>query len=674
MILPTQKSWSVAHGQDGFADIVRTRNMDFDRKGIIKLAKQPIVIYSNTQDADFGVVKSIVNYYNDSSGATEVYVVTSGNVFLVNTATGAITEQTNTNSPDILGTASDALAYDGSIYVSAGTTLTEYLPGTGWGVSPAVTGLSAFGPHPLCVFENRQTLCIGDAFSVWQSTAGTETKDSANSLTLPGDYVVTWMRWRGNNLYIGTRSISGGPAMMFIWNGSGTSAQAGYPINGEWIYSGCVYNDTMVVLSSTGQLLRFNGGGFTEIAHFPVYETTHSWNKRSASFNSTVGRCENRGMVAEGDIIYINIDGSVQGNPEQTYLPNQPSGLWVYDPNVGLYHKSGHVYQQYATLTITALASNTLTVGTHSLETGDQIRAVSVSNITGLTAARDYFAVRVSTTTIKLALSQSDAYAGRTLTLSGSPSGDTLAANRTNLGAVSTVIPGAIGLVINANINTPFFGEGLLFSGTAQNNANTAIKSLMALGVGRNVGHFVTSQLSAGGVKTVFQKLYLNLKSLFLDTDSIVIKYRKVNKLGLPSPFRLSDTGLATWVDGSTFTVLTTAKDFKSASVGDEIEFIEGAAAGRTAHITSIDSSTSTYSVIIDEVMPNITVGDTSDFVVDNWTKLATITNTKESIVDGFAEVPVGQKGSWIQFKVELRGKNVPVDKLSIITTADKPT
>lgn len=656
--------WRVAHGMDGFVDIVNTKNMDFDTQGSATLAQQPVVIYTNGDDSNFGVIQAIVLLNS------VYYIVTIGNVFSYTPGSGAFSEQTITGM-STHSAYTDAVSYLGTLAVS-GATVVESYNGSAW--TSRISGLTTAVPHPMCVFENRQTLCVASANVVTQTTAGTWTDDASNRLTLPSDYTITWMRWRGNNLYIGTRNTSGGSAKLFIWNGSGTQASQGYATACEWIYSGVAYQDTMVVLTSTGQLLRFNGGGFDEIAHFPVYETNLSWSIGAAA-SSTTGRCTNRGMVASGSRIYLNIDGGIQDGLEGypgKYLHTQPSGLWVYDPGIGLYHRAGSNYTKYQTLTITALNSSGLTVGTHNLETGDEIQALSVSNITGLTTGRDYFVIRESATIIKLAFNPGDAFAGRNIVLSGTPSGDTLNAPRLECGSTSNTLPGAVA-IYSQIVSQKFFGTDLLFGATVNNAANTAIKTLMSFGVGRNVGSIVTSELGSVGIRDSFQKIYLAIKGLVQDNDEVRIKVRKVDVPGLPNAIRYSNSGLATWTSDTVFTVLTTTKDFRSASVGDEVEIVEGAGSGYTAHITDINSATTTYTVTLDEAIPGITAGNTSDVIVQNWKKLGTIDNTTDSINEDYAGLPVEEKGSWVQFKLELRGRGLSINKTSVVTSTDKP-
>lgn len=663
-ILPSQNGkYRVAHGRNGFADIVRTRNLDFRSIGNINVAQSPVVLYTNGDNANFSSVQSIV------ADSTYYYVITSNRCYSLVADTLVFAELTTTNMPT-MGVWSDAVAFNSEVVASGSNSISGYAS-SAW-TNHSITTSSSY-PHPLCVFINRNELAIGDGNTV--KTYNTS-YSLQNTLTIPAQFTVTWMRWMLGDLYIGTRNTAGGDAMMFRWNGTGTSAQQGYSIKGDWIYSGTVFQDTIVVLASSGQLLRFNGGGFTEVAHFPIYETQFSW-VSSASATSLNGKCPNRSMLAGGDIIYINIDGSIggQGNAGYpgAYLHDQPSGLWIYDPQIGLYHTAGYPYTKYNTLTISSAQSGYLNFASaHLLETGDEIRAASVSNITGLTTGRDYFAIKVDTTTIQLAFSPADAYAGRNISFSGTVSGDTINVSRTNRGGVSSTLPGAM-CRFSRNETQPFFGSRIFFGGQAINNANTNVKSLMSFGRGRNVGNFITSQFPSSQATDFFKKLYINVDKLYLDSQSIHIKYRTADKPGLPTPIRYSDTGLATWTSTTTFTVNTLTKNFQAAAVGDEIEITEGAGAGYTAHITAINTDSTTYTVTIDEAIPNISAADTSEVMVDNWKSLPTIGNTSEDIEKGIASVLADSTGVWIQFKIEIRGQNTPISRIASVSSVAKP-
>lgn len=684
--LPSQNKWNVSTASDLFGDIVRSRNIDLSEMGKVRLARKACAIFtdngavSTTGDADFDKPFAIVGNKESGAGTTNyIYVFTSGSSdrhfrFTISETAVNTTQITATGAPTIADT-SDAISFEGEMVVS-GTDHLRRLADTGtpaWS-STDITDFSLTSgvPHPLCRFENRRTFIVGNGSSVQQSDVAAFTEDESNLLTLPDEFIVTSMRWRGNRAGIGTRNIGGGNAMFFLWSGSGTSAESGWPVDADWIYSVCEYGNSWAVLTSAGQLLRFNGGGFDVLANFPVYYTPYSWTEAGAGAN-TLGKAINRSMFAVGDTIYITI----QGEPTGIGAPDvykQPGGLWIFDPEVGLYHRAGFVTEPYRVLAISSLASSEFTFASaHNLSNGDPVYAFSVSNIAALVAGKVYYAIVVSSTSIKLAFSPIDAEEGRFITCSGVISGDSLAAETLDaLGNVWSVEPGAV-YGFGASQPTRMLGTEILFCGASEDPVGSEIHSMMSLGSGRNVGNFITPRIYAENAMDTFRKIISNIEGLNLDTDKVVIKYRTKERPGVPTPQAVATSGYATWVDTTNFDVDTTAKDVKSAQVGDEVEIMMGAGAGYSAHITAINDATSTYRYTVDETIPEIAASDKSDVQIDNWTKLAVITKDNTTYDQGFIDTALGKSNGWIQFKVELRGRDVAVNMLRIANGEHKP-
>ena len=91
-----------------------------------------------------------------------------------------------------------------------------------------------------------------------------------------------------------------------------------------------------------------------------------------------------------------------------------------------------------------------------------------------------------------------------------------------------------------------------------------------------------------------------------------------------------------------------------------------GAGGGYTAHITviTVDSATQ-WTITIDETMPDVTAAETTNILIDNWTKLATISTTDDAkaAYEGLKKLAVGgedsdsvNKAKWIELKFEMRG------------------
>lgn len=660
--LPSQKtrSWRVAHGRDNDAELINTRNLNFDRQGYLKIANAAIALYTTTDDASFGMPLSI---FCDGS---LYYVVTSAAVFT--TSNGQAFTKLAAITPSLAG---DGLYFNGLPHVVNATGLQTYAAGS-W-TDRSLSFSSSF-PHPMCVFESLVQLCIANGNTV---LAYNTSYSLQTTLTLPAEYIVTWMKWRQNRLFIGTRNITGNNTKMFIWNGTTTSAQEGYNVQADWIYSGEEFQSSICVVTSAGQLLRFNGGGFSELEHFPVYETPYSW-VSTASPASAIGKIASRGMMAHGNVLYINIDGSLTRNGVDypgNFLPTMPSGLWEYDPKIGMYHKAGYVYTKYQTLTPTVITGNVLTfAAAHELNTGDAVFLRTLGTLTGLTQAQTYFAVKVDSLNISLAFSPADAVAARLITLGGTISTDAFDLPVYNsIGAVYDTTPGCVGRFTNLTFYD-FYGTEVMWGGRCINNSNTVISSVMTLGLGENRGGFTTAPLLASGITEGFVRLIEKIKKMVHTTDTIIVKYRTIDRFGVPTPARISSGGFATWTAPTIIAIDSTLKDIKSVQVGDEVAFISGAGAGRIANIAAIDIKGSIYNLTLDETIPYITVGDLSEVVIDNWKVISTFDITNLNLIDGFLESTEPHTGTWIQYKFELRGRDITLTMLQLINSPVKPT
>jgi hypothetical protein len=533
-----------------------------------------------------------------------------------------------------------------------------------------ITGLDSDHPHPMVQHEGRKTLMIADG-NVLRQYDSSYVRDTDNELTIPVEYLITRILYWNNNAYALTRNIKGGQAKVFAWNGAGVGHNGAFGVGADWAYSGCEYGASFAVITSRGQLLQFNGGGFdfdSPLANLPVYFTDFPWTSNAAT-DSLIGKVASRGMEASGSTIYLNINGELNvpaGSPSGSYLPDMPSGLWCFDPKVGLTHLAGVNYEQAKTLQPLELSSNRLVFASaHEAQTGDAVLCGAAAGISGVFAGQTYFAIPEGDDALQLALTPSDAKAGRAIILSGTPglNDKYVFDSYASMGSGQVTNAGPLFVIKTLTMN-PFYGAQVLFGARAIDGTLSSCGSLMSVGLGRNVGYFKTPRLSSTGIRDTFQSAIAVFKQLSLDSEAITVKWKKTERPGLPSRPAYEDSAVE-FTGPSTFTVDTTLKPFDDAVVGDEVEFITGAAAGYLAHITDINKDSATYIITLDEVLP-VEAGDLTDCVVDNWTKLATITNESEDNPQNFSARPIGEDGTWIQFKVELRGRDVSLDALKI--------
>jgi hypothetical protein len=666
----SKRTWAVSQASDLFGNIAATKNIDFDRAGYLALAKQAMVLYSQGDNSSF---TAPIAFAADNSN---LYVITSSGIFKVSLSSdNPVTSQIVVGGTPNVGFYSDVEFFQAVLHVTDTSSMSSYNPGGGGVWTSRVTGLSSSYPHPMCRHGGRQTLVVADG-NVLRQYDTSYTRDTVNELTIPAEYVIEWIPYRQNYLYIGTRNIAGGNAALFVWAGAGVGNDGQYDVQADWIYSGCIYQSYIAAVTSAGQLLAFNGSGFNELANFPIYYTDLPWTSSAATTN-LIGNVASRGMAASGDDLLICVNGAPnlgQGEPQGKYLLEMPSGLWKFDPAVGLYHKAGANYKTHQTLQPTEIDSNRLVLpSAHNALTGDAVYCASQNGITGVTGGQTYYAIveTGATTALQLALSRADAFNGRSISISGTP-------NSLDLFAFATYDSMGGGQITNAGpVFVPgklrpnsFFSSEVIFGANAIDNTGTSHGALCGLGLGRNRGYFLTPKIPSANVLDTWQRIVNKFAQLQLGSQEIILKYRSTERFGTPNQPVFS--GSLTFTSSTTFTVDTTIKDFKSAEVGDEVEFITGAASGYLAHITAIDKTTSTYIVTIDETLP-VTNGDKTDCIANNWTKGPIITDTSKNNGRGFDESSITANAKWVQFKVELRGAGVILEDMTVINAPNQP-
>lgn len=660
--IPTQdtKRWSQTNSGDLFGNIFSTRNIDFDKEGYLKLARRPTAIVNNV--SNFSAVTAITT----SAINTSVYnIMTSGRPHTLSLDLTLTDIYTGTGGEGSLNF--DVVPWQSYVYASQATKF-SYYNGSGWTAN--LGSLTSGKPHPMCVLETFNYLAIGDGNAVKLY----DTSHSLNqTLTIPADFEVRWIRYNAGNLYIGTKHLGGGNAMLFVWNGIGTAVQNGVPIDGTFIFSGCNYNNSIAVMTSTGRLMRFNGGGFDELANLPVYYTTHAWYGNSP----TAGKVTNRGMIADGGIIYINIDGSLADNSIR--LSNQPTGLWVFDPKIGLYHRAGYATSKTESRSIDDTTginttTNVITVSSYTAQTGTKVlyTCSTSGEAGGLLPKTFYYIIRVSSTELKLALTYNDAIAGTAVDITSQGTTQILYFhNDDDFGAVSNANAGAVGLISDYDTNESttyrsMNGSRVLFGAyISDDTLSSAVYTLQTLTEGENRGNFVTQRLHSSELKDTWEKIFTKFADVYEGNDKIIIKYRTSDKYKFPI-FTFPTS--ITWTSTTSFTTTT---DLSTVSIGDEVEILSGSGAGYLAHITDKQQGATDWIITIDEAV-SVSVSDKSYISIQNWTKAGVGTS---DTIDQILNAVCGKSSKWVQLKVELRGVSQPaVEEIQIINNNNKPS
>lgn len=659
--VPSKQTKRFTASQDDlFGNLSSSRNLDFNKKGVLSLAGKPFVMMTEAIDSDFETPIFI------ASDDDTFYFGTSGHFFTCSPGLMGLSFSEKASSPPTMGFQSDYAFFTADIHVS-GTTTVHSLNSSTW--TSRITSLSSSYPHPLCVSEHQSYLALGNGNSVRLYDSG---YNLITTCTVPVSQIVTWIRWRGNLLYFGTRNITGGEGKMYIWNGSGTAANAAYGVGGTWAMSGCEYEDTIVVASSSGRLLRFAGSGFVPLRDnagremcFPVYYTDYSWGSSNSASN-LLSKIASRGMVAKGSKIYMfvnaEIENSAGGVPN--HLPNFPSGLWVFDPGVGLYHKAGVDHSRHNSVTVTtaAVTSDTLTLATAQIyETGDPVATGTFfAGVTGdLSGNKIYYAIKVDSTHIKLARTAKEAQAGTPISISGTPSGsDAMIFNvYKSVGATRVNRSGPVAIISDA-VFTRYHAGDVVYGCETSNNTGTQVGCVMGLGMGKNVGCFITPKIQADALTDLYKKMIAKFPPLNHNARKFIFKYRLLDRFAVPGR-QSEDSAPVTWVNSTSFTVNPKVYDVAGLQVGDEVEFTNGAASGYAAHVTIITvNSATSWTITIDEAMPDVAASDVSYFIFMNWIKYKTVSTTDDlkAAIKGIKKAALGKNAKWVQIKVEMRG------------------
>jgi hypothetical protein len=484
----------------------------------------------------------------------------------------------------------------------------------------------------------------------------------------------------GSQLFIATRSKSGGEAKLFVANSIATSATSAYGVGTFEIMSVKPFKSSVVLVNSLGQLLRFNGGGFDELASLPIYNSDLEW--EDASNDNTA--MSNRAMVTDGDLIYINVSSFTE-NGRYRMLPNFPSGVWCYDSTINsLYHRYSPSFTTLKNILGTAVTVSTtnnnftLTSGNlNDVSTGMPMLFTdgSTTLIPELLESTLYFLIKDSSTEFRMATTYTNALAGTAIDISST--GNT--SQRWHIFKINDYGWALFGSRMALSIlNTELFNS--VFSGRIAMTANLAAKQNLSTnetvlcGVSPflpNRGYFVTPRLSSSNKEDIYNNIVVKYKPLDTD-DKIIVKYKDRDKLGYPlTSVQYTDNTkwAGTWTDTDTF---TTTADLSDVVAGEEVEIIAGVGSGHIAHISSITENSGTYTVNLDETFPFAVANDLMWFIVDNWTVAKTITSANQ---DGYeyCDVPTSTASKFLQVKVEMRGVGTTIEELIIKNKTYKP-
>lgn len=662
---PDTHTWNQPNNSDLHGNIFYTKNVLFDDQGYLELSPAPKAVINNTVNADFDNCAVIIK--SEDHG---YLAVTWDELFNVSNDILKTTPVLNTDTGVISGDIqSDAAWFSGKLVVSQDTDVDYYDPVTNtWTDTNISLSTSNTIQHPVVNFLSYNQIAIANVNTVGvYATPITATPVLVTTLTISSDFTITSMCYFNQNLYIGTRNAFGGKGALYVWNGQGTAAQGVFEVDSNIIFDVCVYAESVVAFTGNGRLLRFNGSGFSPLAEFPIFFANRY-------LSSEGGLNIYRGCLkSSGDNLYISF--SDRENSRELLL-NQPSGIWCYDPKVGLYNRyslSNSIVTSKNFLSVNT-TTDQITVNSPAVTTGTEVyySTNGASGIAPLVNETKYYAIYVDSTHIRLATTLANALSNTYIDLTTAGDGTTeklVFFNKTDYGQFYT--DRQVGLAsINFTVQNPQYGTDIVWSGelgsrTVPTAGDEYLGSVSPMVESR--GYFVTPKVFSSDVTDTYNQVSIKYAPLN-ELDKIIVKFRvnddNLNQIDLGS----NTNWEITWTSSTTFT--TTYSGFSTAVVGDEIEVLRGAAGGLLAHITVISLNAGTYTITIDETFNDYTSGDKSLAVFRNWTKLMTITSADS---DEYKMAQIAKTGTFIQLKIELRGIGTKIEAVQIDNVTQLP-
>lgn len=675
MIKIPSQDWNQPNTSDKLGSLFATKNVNLDERGYIKLSPRSVKIIDEATNADLGIAHAIGRY---SQGEFQVATTSDANFLLdIDTQTLSATEESGTNEPTMTAN-SHAKFWIGRWHAS---TATAVLSKAANGSSSAtwtsrITGLTSGVRHYMEVFASRNQFCVTNGNVVKQyDTSYASTVD----LTVDADYEVVGIAYNAGRMGVITaiaNSAADGvkEAKFYDWDG-GTTTATGYGLETDRAIGIVPYRSSFAVLTRTGELKYFNGGGFETLAVFPFF-VEDKWFSLSGTSGGEIGDL----MSVDGDSILINIATVLNafGRKGEVSEPHIPSGIWYYDPAVGLYHRYSPSISQVGLFTVTSgnvnTTTNVLTVSSGTVPaTGNIARYIytDTTEIGGLTKNHDYYIVKASATTFKLATTLENAINNITIdiTSTGGSTNNFLMYTLDDYGATHYTASGAIGSFAETNA----IYQDILFGGDVYTHAVANNDTLcMVVPYLENRGWVMTPKIFSNTAEDTYRVLTVKYRPLKTD-DKIVVKGRVRNLVGLPVSAPNSNTSdEAVWVSKTEFYTSTDLSDVETHFNNGheiEVEFTAGAGGGQTSKLTSITGENGVYSCAVEDEIIGAQSGRKSFFSMDNWTTLATITSSDEDATD----VPLDKfSGKFVQFKIELRGSETTIEELLIDNTKHK--
>ena len=151
------------------------------------------------------------------------------------------------------------------------------------------------------------------------------------------------MRKVSNGLWIATYNNQGGRAKVMFWDGvTQDTVEVLKEVESGMIMAMSIKDDVPYILDNRGVLSAYNGSFFEEVARIDLdYKQLY----RFDTFSNNDRWIHYNGMQTIDDEILFAINTRMKDTDDKQ-IPRTPSGVYAYNPSIGIYHKFAFTAQR----------------------------------------------------------------------------------------------------------------------------------------------------------------------------------------------------------------------------------------------------------------------------------------------------------------------------------------
>lgn len=329
-IIPRVSNYSKKSG-----DFHKTFNLNLSKQyGSITPTKMILNTNSDSQ-TDLNSVVAFAIYSNNIYALTEDFVYANGSGEMQDSFTKVTTSGAPNGEPQVAN--SDMVVFNNALYISGGTSILKY---NGTWSTPITTQLTNARPHLMTAFGSgaSQRLYVTDDYykvhSVNTSDVISATGTATLTPSLDESWVISFIDSGLDSVWIGYHNWLSGKGLVLEWDGI-TENVFNRRIDLEaGVMAGCILGNVPYILDRHGRLLAYAGSSFQEVDRLN-FKDHISLDGSSSRNNPRFIHPNGMTVTDDGKILLFITNNTNAGTNQDDVL----SGVYEYDPQIGLHHK-----------------------------------------------------------------------------------------------------------------------------------------------------------------------------------------------------------------------------------------------------------------------------------------------------------------------------------------------